>query len=495
MAINSFGTYLVEEERTVFFTFGRMNPPTIGHEKLLNTLAAKAGRNPYRVYLSQSQDKNKNPLSYMDKIKVARKMFPKHARQILINKKVKNVMDIATALYDEGFKRIVMVVGSDRIREFDILLNKYNGQKARHGFYNFEKITILSAGERDPDADDVSGMSASKMRAAAKANDFTSFSQGLSKAMSNSDSKKLFNDIRNAMGIKEEASFKNHVELAPVSEEREAFVSGELFKEGDEVIIKKTDEVGTITHLGANYIIVETAERKTRQWLDAVEIIDEAAKPRWKRAGPNGEIEITIKGQRYKIEKALDHNERHKGEFKIMMWDARRRSWEWDNTVQGKAYAKELVMDKLDESTDFKIHPDVVKAYKKTLDADDKHAEYGTTITKRNATRAANHLSKKIKQHHGDLDMQGKINLRTRLQNEDKNPQDPDIGHRKGTQPVNYHKGLKKSTKIARDRHFQKNAKKADDDRSAYKPAPGDKKAKTRPSKYTLKFKQMFGDD
>jgi hypothetical protein len=71
--------------------------------------------------------------------------------------------------------------------------------------------------------------------------------------------------------------------------------------------------------------------------------------PSWKRAGPNGEIEITIKGQRYKIEKALDHNERHKGEFKIMMWDARRRSWEWDNTVQGKAYAKELVMDKLDE--------------------------------------------------------------------------------------------------------------------------------------------------
>ena len=73
-------------------------------------------------------------------------------------------------------------------------------------------------------------------------------------------------------------------------------------------------------------------------------------KPRWKKAGPNGEVEITIKGQRYKIEKALDHNERHKGEYKIMMWDKRRRDWEWDNTVQGKGYAKELVMDKLDEN-------------------------------------------------------------------------------------------------------------------------------------------------
>ena len=79
------------------------------------------------------------------------------------------------------------------------------------------------------------------------------------------------------------------------------------------------------------------------------ESIDEAATPRWKKAGPNGEIEITIKGQRYQIEKALDHNERHKGEWKIMMWDKRRRDWVWDNTVRGKAYAKELVMDKLDE--------------------------------------------------------------------------------------------------------------------------------------------------
>lgn len=71
----------------------------------------------------------------------------------------------------------------------------------------------------------------------------------------------------------------------------------------------------------------------------------------WKKAGPNGEIEITVKGQRWKIEKALDHNERHKGEWKIMMWDKRRQEWSWDNTVRGKAYAKELVMDKLQEST------------------------------------------------------------------------------------------------------------------------------------------------
>ena len=376
MSVPSFSQYLVEEERSVYFTFGRMNPPTIGHEKLLNSLASKAGRNPYRVYLSQSQDKSKNPLKYMDKIKIARKMFPKHARQILINKKVKSAMDVAVVLYNEGFKQLVMVVGSDRIREFDILLKKYNGSKARHGFYNFEKITVISAGERDPDAEGVSGMSASKMRAAAKANDFTSFGQGLPRAISNSDAKKLFNSIRTGMNIKEEASFKNHVELASVSKEREAFVAGELFNEGDEVIIKKTDEVGTITILGANYVIVETADRKTRQWLDSVEKIVEEAK-----------------------------------------------------------------------------------------------YDYGTDAS--------------VKQ----------IKKITPGQNEKKNAEDPDIGDRKGSQPVNYHKGLKKSTKVARDAHFKKNAKKADDDNSAYTPAPGDKTAKTKPSKYTKRFKAMFGED
>ena len=144
--INSFSEYLVEEERVVYFTFGRMNPPTIGHGKLLDILATKSGRNPYRVYLSQSSDPKKNPLSYSDKIKHTRKMFPKHGRAIMINKKIKNAMDVLTSLYDEGFRKVVMVVGSDRIREFDILMKKYNGKTSRHGFYNFKSIDVISAG-------------------------------------------------------------------------------------------------------------------------------------------------------------------------------------------------------------------------------------------------------------------------------------------------------------------------------------------------------------
>src|SRR5210317_803294 len=98
--INSFKNYLVEEEKTVYFTFGRMNPPTIGHEKLLNALASKAGKNPYRVFVSQSQDRKKNPLSYKDKIKIIRKMFPKYARSIMLNTKIKTAIDAATQLYN-----------------------------------------------------------------------------------------------------------------------------------------------------------------------------------------------------------------------------------------------------------------------------------------------------------------------------------------------------------------------------------------------------------
>ena len=276
--INSFSQYLVEEERVVYFTFGRMNPPTTGHGKLLDVLSKKAGRNPYRIYLSQTADKKKNPLSYSDKVKHTRKMFSKHGRSIMINKTVKTAIDAMTALYNEGFRKIVFVVGSDRVREFDILLNKYNGKKSRHGFYNFKSIDIISAGARDPDAEGVEGMSASKQRDNASKNDFTSFAQGLPRGMSNNDSRRLFNDVRTGLGLKEQSDFKRHVQLDRVSETREKFVSGNLFELGESVIVKKTDEVGTITVLGSNYVIVETADRKTRQWLDAVEKIEEEYK-------------------------------------------------------------------------------------------------------------------------------------------------------------------------------------------------------------------------
>lgn len=272
--ISSFSQYLVEEERSVYFTFGRMNPPTVGHGKLLDALATKSGRNPYKVFLSQSQDAKKNPLSYSDKVKHVRKMFPKHARSVMINNKIRTAIDAAVDLYNQGFRSVVMVVGSDRVTEFEVLLSKYNGKDARHGFYNFKSIKVISAGERDPDAEGVEGMSASKMRGFASDNDFVSFSQGLPSSMSSRDAKKLFNDVRTGMGLREEREFKNHIQLAPVSDIREAFVNNNLFQEGEQVVMTKNGVVGTIKHLGANYLIVESKGETWRCWLDQVDKVD-----------------------------------------------------------------------------------------------------------------------------------------------------------------------------------------------------------------------------
>lgn len=273
--IHSFKNYLIEEDKVAYFTFGRMNPPTTGHEKLLDALAKQSGRNDYFVFVSQTQDKKKNPLNYNSKVKHIRKMFPRHARRVMINKKVRTAFDAAQFLYDKGYKSVVMVVGSDRVREFETLLNKYNGQKAQHGFYNFKSISVASAGARDPDAEGVEGMSASKMRGYATDNNFPSFSQGLSPSLNNKDAKKLFTDVRDGMGLKEETQFKRHVGLKPVSEIREKFVQGKLFDLGDSVVIKESDEMGIIVHLGTNYVVVELSEDKTvRKWLDDVQKVN-----------------------------------------------------------------------------------------------------------------------------------------------------------------------------------------------------------------------------
>lgn len=355
--INSFKNYLIEEEKTVFFTFGRMNPPTTGHEKLMNELSKKSGKNPYRVYLSQSTDKKKNPLDFKYKVKTVRKFFPKHARSVMLNKKVKNVFDAVTEIYNDGFKNITMVVGSDRVNEFNTLLKKYNGTKGRHGLYNFNKINVISAGDRDPDADDVSGMSASKMRSLANEGDFTQFSQGLPRNVSNSDAKKVYNEVRKGMGLKEQKEYFNKLHFEPVSEKREAYVKGTLYNIGDRVAIVGSDELGSVTSLGTNYVIVESSGKIYRKWLTDIEL----------------------------VEKKKEGNQKVR--------------------------------------------------------------------------------------------------------------QDPDVKKAPGTQPAPYYGGLTKSTKKKRLAHFKKYSKYDDDNPAAYKKAPGDATAKTKPSKHTLKYKRMYGED
>lgn len=280
MSIKGFASYITEATKEITFTFGRFNPPTTGHEKLLDKVAQVARGGKYVVYASQSTDPKKNPLDYTTKVKYMRKMYPRHARSIVLDKNVRMVFDILTKLYDQGYNRVNMVVGSDRVKEFEVLTNKYNNVKGRHGFYNFEGgVNIVSAGERDPDADDVSGMSASKMRAAAEANDFALFSKGLPKGFK--EGQALFNEVRKGMGLKESYNYREHVEFSPVSEEREAYIQGELFAEGDIVVVKESDEVGQVIMLGANYVLIEMADgKKLRKWLTDVDKIEEGVMER-----------------------------------------------------------------------------------------------------------------------------------------------------------------------------------------------------------------------
>lgn len=363
MTLKTFSDYIVEATKEVTFVFGRFNPPTTGHEKLFDTLKKVSKGGVYRIYASKSVDKKKNPLTFKEKIKFMRKIFPRHARNIMADPDVKTVLDIAVKLYDQGFTKATMVAGSDRIKEFQILLNKYNGVKSRHGFYQFEgDIKVLSAGKRDPDSEGVDGMSASKMRMAAEFGEIQAFTAGIS--TDTKTAKELYFAVRKGMGLKKE-SFRPHVELPPISETREEYVEGNLFKEGQLVESKESGNLGTIQHKGSNYLLVNFGDFRKRVWLDSVN----------------------------------EYNE-----------------------IGTKAYNEYL-----------------------------KKSTPGQKL-------------------------EDKMTVKQKIKKSD------------------YYKGLAKSTNKKRHAQFAKQSKMDDDNPAAYKPAPGDKEAKTKPSKHTKKYKQMYGE-
>ena len=155
---------LVEAEQSVRFTFGRFNPPHIGHKKLLDAVGKGY------IFPSHTYDSKKNPLMPKEKVGFMRSMFPQHAGNIVYKENAKTIIDIMKLLQKNGHKNVTMVVGDDRVASFDKLLKSYNGKE-----YQFNSITVESAGVRDPDADGVEGASASKVRQAAATNDFATF--------------------------------------------------------------------------------------------------------------------------------------------------------------------------------------------------------------------------------------------------------------------------------------------------------------------------------
>ena len=199
--MKSFKDIVEINSQTAVFAFGRFNPPTAGHLKLAMKVKQVAGSDDGFIYTSHSQDPKKNPLDYRTKTKYMKLLF-RPAKVTVSTSNSRTVFDVVVDLYDRGYRSIKMVAGSDRIKEFEGLLTKYNGVKGRHGFYNFKNIQVVSAGERDPDAEGIAGMSASKMRAMAFDGDEKGFISALPKTFR--QGKQLYKAVRKGMALTEE---------------------------------------------------------------------------------------------------------------------------------------------------------------------------------------------------------------------------------------------------------------------------------------------------
>jgi hypothetical protein len=329
--------------KSAVFAFGRFNPPTVGHAKLFDKVAQVGRTADYHVvYGSHSNDAKKNPLDPNFKKKVLRKAFPNNNVEVS-SKAMPTALHIASLLYDKGYRKLTMVAGSDRYKEFKKMLDKYNGKKDRHGFYEFETIEVVSSGERDADSDDVTGASGTKMRMYAAKDDYESFRKYSPENLSDKDVKQIFDKVRAIVPRLTET-------FLPTLEIREQYLLGEVFNVGDVV---------ADIYEGLEMTIVERCPNFVRCEMEDGTVVSK-----------------------------------------------------WLTDLEERAVA-----------------------------------------------------------------------------------QDPDIDDKKGTQPKKYYAGLGKSTKDKRDAQFKKQAKMDDDDPNAYKPAPGDASAKTKPSKYTKKFKDMYGEE
>ena len=251
---------------TLTVAFGRFNPPTTGHEKLLDTVATSSDDGDYVIVPSRSQDKKKNPLDADAKVDVMRKMFPNHKEKIINDGGNRTIFDVLKKAHNDGYAGIRIVGGADRQKEFDKLVNAYNGK-----MYQFDNIEVRSAGDRDPDSEGVEGMSASKQRKAAAEGDFDTFVQGVPASMEKEEIKKLYKQIRAAMQIEEGWRMW---EIAPKFDWknlRENYIRENVYKVGQFVENLNTGVVGEIIRRGANHLICVTEDKfMFKSWIKDV---------------------------------------------------------------------------------------------------------------------------------------------------------------------------------------------------------------------------------
>ena len=264
----------VADGDTLTVAFGRFNPPTVGHGKLLSAAKKASQGGELKIYPSRTQDPKKNPLDPDMKISYMKKMFPDFEENIVNDDEMKSIFNVLTTAGEQGYANVNIIVGSDRQSEFENLATKYNGE-----LYDFENIRVISAGVRDADAEGVEGMSASKMRKAVADDDFESFRKGTPKDLDDGDTRALFDAVRQGMGMKKMKKESYELwEIAPRYDQRtlrERYVTGDLFNIGDIVENLNTGLIGKIMRRGTNYLICVTEQDNMfKSWIrDVMEAV------------------------------------------------------------------------------------------------------------------------------------------------------------------------------------------------------------------------------
>ena len=259
------------EGDTLTTAFGRFNPPTSGHEKLLQAARKAAAGGQLKIYPSRSQDPKKNPLDPDMKISYMKKMFSDFEEEIINDSEMKTIFDVLSTAFEDGYKNVNIIVGADRQAEFENLAQKYNGE-----LYDFDNIRVISAGVRDSDAEGVEGMSASKLRKAVLDDDMMAFKKGTPKGLKDADVQALFDAVRTGMNAKKKKVKESYElwEVAPRIDQtglRENYIKKNIFNIGDLVENLNTGLVGRIIRRGANHLICLTTEQNMfKSWIKDV---------------------------------------------------------------------------------------------------------------------------------------------------------------------------------------------------------------------------------
>ena len=425
--------------------WGRMNPPTIGHEKLVHRVTAVAKREggEPKIYLSHTQNAKKDPLHYRDKIKYAQRAFG----NIVKPSTSRTIIELMKELQKAGYKQVTVVAGSDRVPEYNKLLKKYNGKD-----YTFDKIKVVSAGQRDPDAEGVSGMSATKVRQAATSGDMKLFQTGVPSNLSKRDVAHLYNKLRKSMLV----------------EEIEEFIEKKKEKKVDSTDFSDTELKKAVDTMNEEELDEEMEELEERAPLTIQQRMKKSRQ--MKRLAPRMKRLRQIKKFRMAPVERLQMRARKLAKNLLRKKFAGNKGGKYASLSP----SEKITVDRLVANKG----PVIDRLAKRMLPMMRKKE----IARIRQARQTRNENVEKL------IDDVSTLFEKTQTR------QDPDIKNREGTQPARYHAGLSKATKAVRDAQFKRQTKMASDNPKAYKPAPGDASAETKPSKYTKKFKDLFGE-